>query len=767
MATAATSASHLPAEASGSATASSSSSSVAALISKRAKAVHKKLQRINAYSEGTLNADQQRAIATKPTLQAIEAELSTLLSQATAHEASQKSEAQAEIDRLTDLVNSNAQRADQLQSQLHFLLQFLHLYALVQSPASDSQQSAQLPPGLAATISPTDIQALTSIFYAFANAPLVQPPAFSGEGALEIIDRIRSADPSEIVISDSTAPDHPARVTHSRIAELVQALTAAPPIPTRFDAADELPTSSEDSLQAPTQPKQISFGASATVPDDEQDSSAAPIPMPVPHLANTDSSVPELVSSSIVASTIPFDTTAQQQSQSSSYPVFDANDADLGFSVGTGPVPPPASGRILFMQASEVEGEVEPEPSVFGIQPSLSGQMQHQQPPLRFDAGAEEDEVEAEAQAAPPAEPAHTIEPEGGAVDGAPEAEPVPAAQPDALTTEPAPPVLRDLVTPAPAAADSNPAGPTQDPSAPLEAPPLVVDVSASAAPAPARKIDWASLDEDDDVDEISEEVMRSVVLSGTPAATSTTTSAPKATAQQQSSVPPAAEAEATRLAKQIEPTNQPRANGSGNANGTNARSGRSGTGGGKQQSSAPAPAPVLRKAEPIVDEDGFVMQVTKKTLRQQQLAAQQQQQQQQQNRGAGGGRSGGRGNSGGGGARSGRPQGQGQRRERREGNVSSSSDAATAAAAGTPSNGSAGGQQKERTSSSGQQQPNSGWRTNSGSGAGRGSGAGSGGAAPNTSGGRGRGNRNRAPNASGSGPRPSNAQAEGPAPSA
>ncbi|KAK0536187.1 hypothetical protein OC834_001267 [Tilletia horrida] len=607
-------------------------SALSAFISKRAKAVHKKLQRISSYEsqeKASLNQDQLRALASKPALDAVYAELNAVLAHVQQHEASTRSETDAEVARLTELANANAQRADDAHAQLAFLLQFLHLHSLFNrdSAVNPSAPPPEVPAALASTISSADIHALNPVLYAFANAPLFDATADDSATALGIIKRVRAADPSEITFTATVPAEvEPAAastsvstgISHARLAELVNALTAAPPVPTQFGALSF--TDAEPDAVAPE----------AEYMPSTLDSTEAPIPMPVAHPA---AAADAGVDAAIGAATAP---------------AFLNFDADNGFSLGSGPVPPSAGGRILFMQASEVEGEAESEP-VPAAQPAA----------LSFG-----DAVDASAPGEPVAEPATTIEPEGGAVDGAPEAEAVPPPQPDATTSEPVPPVLRDLDGPAEISAPS-----AQTASA--------VDTAVAPAPAEpvaAKKIDWASLDDDDD-ESIHEDVLRSQVL-GIPPPASTGQHDPEKPAESAQAVPAAAEAEATRLAKQVDKVKTnggPSANGSGSGGGKTSNAAAGGRGSTSRASGAPTPAP-LRKPEPVVDEDGFVMHTTKKTLRQQQLAAQQQQQQGNRSGGgrgggASGGRGGGRTGRGGGAAGSGSGSGSGPgRKERREG---------------------------------------------------------------------------------------------------
>ncbi|KAE8214247.1 hypothetical protein CF327_g2356 [Tilletia walkeri] len=656
--------------------------SLSAFILKRAKAIHKKLQRITSYEtqdKATLNADQVRAVASKPTLEAVYAELNAILAQTQQHEANARSQAEAELARLTDLVNANAQRADEAHAQLSFLLQFLHLYSLFHHDSAVNAVTPQpdVPAALAATVTSADIHALNPVLYAFANAPLSGTAPDDSETALGIIKRVKESDSSEIVFSaSSSASSIPAGITHARLAELVKALTAAPPIPTQFGALD-----SNDLDSEPTAPVAPSAEADAAVVADD----ATPLP----------------ASSSDPATTAENDVVAQDSDQA---PTFLNFDADKGFSLGSGPVPPSASGRILFMQASEVEGETETEPEQIAEQ-------------LPSQSTAPDTTTTPAAQASLPIpEPAGTIEPEGGAVDGAPAAEGLTASQADVAAPETNPPVLHDSVDEPPS---SSAATVPAEPATPAE-----------AAPVQPKKIDWASLDSDDDA-AIQDEVLRSSVLSLVVGQEKAVESAPQV-------APVAVEAEATRHVKQAGKTRagQSASNASASASGPNTSNGpKSGRGTGRSSDSAPAQAPAapLRKPEPIVDEDGFVLHTTKKTLRQQQLAAQQESQ--QQNRSGGPGRGGGGGR--GGGARMGRGggggTGAGVRKERREG--SGSAEVKDGAVEGASN-----GHGRERSSGGG-----GAGRSGSGTGTGRGAGAASGtGAGGNSNGtaarGRGRG---------------------------
>ncbi|KAL9936557.1 hypothetical protein V8E36_004625 [Tilletia maclaganii] len=695
--------------------AAAAAGALSSFIAKRAKAVHKKLQRISAYEsqdKASLNADQIRALATKPTLDAVYNELNAVLAQVQHHEASARSDADEEIARLTDLANANAARADETKAQLSFLLLFLHLYSLFNrdSTLNPSAPAPDVPAALAATITSADIHALSPVLYAFANAPLFDATSDDSATALGIIKRIQADDPNEIIFSagaESPAPSSAevaTGITHARIAELVRSLTALPPAPTQFGAVSFGENDQADLAGGPSSSFQgTAFGDNA-------------YPMPVPHPADGDSI-----------------------------------GASGGVDFGSSALPPSAGGPILFMQASEVEGETEFEPAQPSDVPSFGAVGDA---PISM----------------PIAEPAATIEPEGGAVDGAPDAQAVPAPQPDATYTEPVPPVLHDLEV-----------APEPEPEAPAveqEAEPALAPGVPVEAPAASKKIDWASLDDDDD-EAINEEVMRSAILARpTEHGDGATVDAPAPAAAQGSQpvpVPAAAEAEADRLVKQVDKVRangstkpaQPSSSSAGKSNSETNKAGGRPQGGNRAPSASNTAPPVPpRKPEPVVDEDGFVMHTTKKTIRQQQLAAQQEAQQR------GGGGRGGRGGSGAGGsgARSGRGNGTlggqagGGRRERREGSGAS-------AGAGGPGEGVAAGGEgaalnghgRERSGGTGGAGPRSG---SGAGGAGRGAGPGAGGQGSNAggSGGRGRG-RGRPSN---SGGRPSNnPAAAGPAPAA
>ncbi|CAD6890889.1 unnamed protein product [Tilletia laevis] len=627
---------------------SSKAGSLSAQILKRAKAVHKKLQRISAYEtqdKAALNADQVRAVASKPTLEAVYAELNSILAQTQQHEAAAHSQSDAEVERLTRLANANAERADDAHAQLSFLLQFLHLYSLFNNDSTTNATTPQpdVPTALAATITAADIHALNPVLYAFANAPLFGIAPDDSETALGIIKRIKEADPSEIVFSAGVPSPSSASssliqagITHARLAELVNALTAAPPIPTQFGAIDSAENDSE-----PVPPLGPSAGANADLAPTSDDD--APIAMPVPHLP-------------------PATDSASAAPDSAEAPSYINIDADKGFSSGSGPVPPSAGGRILFMQASEVEGETEFEPE-----------------PISEQAPADEPGQDTATSSAPTSMPvpefAEAGEPEGGAVDGAPPAEDVPAPQPDTAASESLP--LAD------------------EPAAPRE-----------TAPAPPKKIDWASLDDDDD-DAIHEEVLRSSVLS-------LGAGHEREAGKTVEFAPAAAEAESTPLTKQVGKTRTAQTGGNASPSSNGPRSVR-GPGRSSDAVAAPVPAP-LRKPEPVVDEDGFVLHTTKKTLRQQQLAAQQESQ--QQNRRAGGARVGGAGPrpGRGGGGGSGGP-GAGGRNPRREGSSGVAVEGQEGLTDGAPN-----GHGRDRSSGGGGAA--GGARSGSGPGAGRGAGA-------------------------------------------
>ncbi|GAA5958270.1 hypothetical protein JCM21900_001334 [Sporobolomyces salmonicolor] len=188
-------------------------------VQKRLRAVGKKLQRIETYEQKTeaLNEDQRRAVASKPTLDAIVKELNELLvilkAEEAEDEARDKRVAAVEEKKQARAVEAavNASKAES-QSQLVLLFQFLHLHGLY-SPQQSGFAPPVLPPVVAAADG-QDVAAVRCLFDAFTNGPLL-----GGNGdALEKLGKIAAASTEDVLPG----------VSFARIQQLVHGLTSTP-----------------------------------------------------------------------------------------------------------------------------------------------------------------------------------------------------------------------------------------------------------------------------------------------------------------------------------------------------------------------------------------------------------------------------------------------------------------------------------------------------------------------------------------------------------
>ncbi|KAK4054406.1 Protein kinase C signaling pathway involved MAPKK protein [Microbotryomycetes sp. JL201] len=212
--------------------------------SKRIRNISKKLRNIATLEEKseTLNADQQRAVASKPTLQAILKELEELLAVLKAEEAEDQSRDQRvqaieakkrsrDIDAAVALARKDAQQ------ELVLLFQFLHLHGLY------TQQSGFAPPVLppvVANASGQDVAAVRMLYDAFANGPLLG----GHDDAVEKLSKVAAGSEEEVLPS----------VTYARVKELIAGLTSTPeaaPGPSAQLTPNERPVNESSAVATP------------------------------------------------------------------------------------------------------------------------------------------------------------------------------------------------------------------------------------------------------------------------------------------------------------------------------------------------------------------------------------------------------------------------------------------------------------------------------------------------------------------------------------
>jgi len=191
-------------------------------VQKRIRAATKKLQRISGYESSTvpLNEDQKRAIASKPALEATVKELQDLLKILEDDEKLDELRIQAVREeeelkvqgRVDSAVISEQKKAE---SSLTFLLQFLHLYSLVNSttrPAESFAPSHVSPVIQNATAQ--ELAAVNALFHRLADGPIA-----GGDGdAFDSINRFTEGSASDVIEG----------VSFAKIKEMVIQLTASP-----------------------------------------------------------------------------------------------------------------------------------------------------------------------------------------------------------------------------------------------------------------------------------------------------------------------------------------------------------------------------------------------------------------------------------------------------------------------------------------------------------------------------------------------------------
>ncbi|KAM0791443.1 hypothetical protein ACM66B_005898 [Microbotryomycetes sp. NB124-2] len=212
--------------------------------SKRIRNISKKLRNIAVLEEKTenLNADQQRAIASKPTLQAILKELEELLAVLKAEETEDQSREQrvqtVEAKKRTrDIDAAVALAKKDAQQDLVVLFQFLHLHGLY------TQQSGFAPPVLppvVANATGQDVAAVRMLYDAFANGPLLG----GHDDAVERLSKVAAGSEDEVLPS----------VTYARIKELIAGLTSTPeaaPGPSAQLTPNERPVNESSAVATP------------------------------------------------------------------------------------------------------------------------------------------------------------------------------------------------------------------------------------------------------------------------------------------------------------------------------------------------------------------------------------------------------------------------------------------------------------------------------------------------------------------------------------
>lgn len=215
-------------------------------VQKRIRAATKKLQRISGYESSTvpLNEDQKRAIASKPALEATVKELQDLLKILEDDEKLDELRIQAVREeeelkvqgRVDSAVVSEQKKAE---SSLTFLLQFLHLYSLVNSatrPAESFAPSHVSPVIQNATAQ--ELAAVNALFHRLADGPIA-----GGDGdAFDSINRLTEGSASDVIEG----------VSFAKIKEMVIQLTASPaelaPPSVQISAPHVIPKVEEESM---------------------------------------------------------------------------------------------------------------------------------------------------------------------------------------------------------------------------------------------------------------------------------------------------------------------------------------------------------------------------------------------------------------------------------------------------------------------------------------------------------------------------------------
>ncbi|GAA6053192.1 hypothetical protein JCM3770_000020 [Rhodotorula araucariae] len=184
---------------------------------KRLRSITKKLQRIEGYesSTGTLNADQQRAIHGKGTLEAVARELNEFLVVLKAEEVEDeernKRVAVVEEKKQARAIEAAVQASKaEAQQHLVLLVQFLQLHGLY-NPSQTSFAPPVLPP-IVASATGSDVACIRMLFDAFTNG--------GTEEALDKLLSIANARDEEVLPGTG--------VSFARVRQLIHGLTASP-----------------------------------------------------------------------------------------------------------------------------------------------------------------------------------------------------------------------------------------------------------------------------------------------------------------------------------------------------------------------------------------------------------------------------------------------------------------------------------------------------------------------------------------------------------
>ncbi|BGP16605.1 hypothetical protein JCM10213_000480 [Rhodosporidiobolus nylandii] len=213
------------------------------VVLKRLRASGKKLTRIEGYENQTtpLNPDQQRAVASKPVLEAVIRELNELLAVLKAEdeedEDRNKRNAIIQEKKQAKAIEAavQANKAD-AQSQLVLLFQFLHLHSLF-NPSQTSFAPPVLPPVIAAA-NGQDVAAVRMLFDQFANGPLLG----GHNDALDKLAKVAKADEEDLFPG----------VSFARVQQLIHGLTSPPedPLPEEHATESNEPARPTDSVIA-------------------------------------------------------------------------------------------------------------------------------------------------------------------------------------------------------------------------------------------------------------------------------------------------------------------------------------------------------------------------------------------------------------------------------------------------------------------------------------------------------------------------------------